>query len=399
MAYRRKLTQDVTVYDSARTFDGYTLFAPTFNNDAWLIDMHGRVVQHWALEHAPASHGRLLENGNLMWQAKGPGSMDKHFVGSGSELVEVDFDGNEVWRYDEIGLNHDFLPLENGNVIVNVFETIPDELAAAVKGGIAGTELDGKIYSACFKEITREGKTVWAWRAYEHLDVEKHVICPLCDRRVWGFNNSLALMPDGKLLFTLRLLNRVCMLDRKTGEIVWEWGEGQALGHPHCCTALENGHVLLFDNGLHRRSTNPALSLADFAASRVIEIDPTTDEIVWCYQDPLSPNFFSAICSGAQRLPNGNTLICEATRGRLFEVTAEKDIVWEYQSPFAVLRPDYWGWTISATIWQAHRYAPDHPGLAGKTLDPERFEWAFQEKTQASVAEEAALKRLESLGY
>ena len=37
--------------------------------------------------------------------------------------------------------------------------------------------------------------------------------------------------------------------------------------------------------------------------------------------------------SGAQRLPNGNTLICSGTDGTLFEVTAEKDIVWKYVNP------------------------------------------------------------------
>jgi len=397
MNNRRKLTQDVTIYDSAKTFDGYTLFAPTFGTDAWLIDMRGRVVNHWEMQHAPASHGRLLPNGNLMWQGKGPGSMDKHFVGSGSELVEVDWDGNEVWRYDEIGLNHDFLPLPNGNIIINIFTPLPDDLAKNVKGGIPGTELDGKMYTGVFKEITRDGETVWSWNPSEHLDPDKDAICPMCNRHVWGFNNSMALMGDGKLLFTLRLLNRVCMLDRKSGQIVWEFGEGEAIGHPHCCTALDNGNVLLFDNGLHRYSTE--LNLADFAASRVIEIDPKKKEIVWKYQDPLAPNFFSAICSGAQRLPNGNTLICEATKGRLFEVTTEGEIVWEYMSPFTVMRPNYWDWTISATIWQGHRYAPDHPAFIGKDLDPHRWEWVIRKRPKEVSAEEEALKRLESLGY
>ncbi len=397
--YKRKLSQDVTINDSAKTYDGYTLFAPTFNEDAWLIDMKGRIINHWELKHAPASHGRLMPNGNLMWQGKGPGSMDKAFVGAGTELVEVDWDGNEVWRYDELGLNHDFLPLPNGNIIVNVFKTIPADLAAKVQGGIPGTELDGKMYSACFKEIDRAGNCLWEWNMYEHLDVEKDILCPLCDRRIWGFNNALALRPDGKLLFTMRLLNRICILDRETNELTWKWGEGQALGHPHCVTSLENGNIQFFDNGLHRRSTDPDLSLADISASRVVEVNVESGEIVWSYQDPLSPNFYSSICSGAQRLPNGNTLICEATKGRIFEVTQDKEIVWEYYSPFMILRPNYWDWTLSATVWQAHRYPYDFEGFKDKNLDPDRYEWVIQEKSQASKAEEEVIKRLESLGY
>jgi hypothetical protein len=197
----------------------------------------------------------------------------------------------------------------------------------------------------------------------------------------------------------MRLLNRVCILDRRTNEIIWEFGEGKALGHPHSSSALKNGNILLFDNGLHRCSSDPSISLADFAASRVIEINPKSNEIVWKYQDPFSPNFFSAICAGAQRLPNNNTLICEATKGKIFEVTYDKEIVWEYKSPFRISRPNYWGWTISATIWQAHRYPPSYPAFKNRNLETDRYEWVFQEKTKESKEKEEILKRLKSLGY
>src|SRR5205814_214859 len=37
--------------------------------------------------------------------------------------------------------------------------------------------------------------------------------------------------------------------------------------------------------------------------------------------------------SGAERLPNGNTLICSGVTGTIFEVTAEKEVVWKYTNP------------------------------------------------------------------
>jgi len=52
--------------------------------------------------------------------------------------------------------------------------------------------------------------------------------------------------------------------------------------------------------------------------------------LVWSY---TAPNFYSFNISGAQRLPNGNTLITEGTQGRVFEVTPDKAIVWEYVAP------------------------------------------------------------------
>ena len=57
------------------------------------------------------------------------------------------------------------------------------------------------------------------------------------------------------------------------------------------------------------------------ANSRVLEINPVTLELVWSYVSP--GQFFGSNISGAQRLPNGNTLITEGPTGRVFEVTAE----------------------------------------------------------------------------
>ena len=62
--------------------------------------------------------------------------------------------------------------------------------------------------------------------------------------------------------------------------------------------------------------------------SRVLEINPVTLELVWSYADP---GLYSSNISGAQRLPNGNTLITEGARGRLLEVTKEGRMVWEYK--------------------------------------------------------------------
>ena len=49
-------------------------------------------------------------------------------------------------------------------------------------------------------------------------------------------------------------------------------------------------------------------------------------------------DFFSPHISGAQRLPNGNTLILESMCRRLFEVTPEKEIVWEHVQTDAAQR-------------------------------------------------------------
>jgi hypothetical protein len=102
--------------------------------------------------------------------------------------------------------------------------------------------------------------------------------------------------------------------------MLWAWGEG-VLEWPHHPTMLTNGNILIFDNGARRKW------------SRVIELDPVTEKIEWQYVADPPKSFYSYGKGSAQRLPNGNTLICEGDRGRAFEVTPGGDIVWEWLNP------------------------------------------------------------------
>jgi hypothetical protein len=65
-------------------------------------------------------------------------------------------------------------------------------------------------------------------------------------------------------------------------------------------------------------------------ASRILEIDPATQAIVWSYDGCTGPRFDSNIRGIQQQLANGNLLVTEATGGRVFEITREGQIVWEY---------------------------------------------------------------------
>ena len=82
-------------------------------------------------------------------------------------------------------------------------------------------------------------------------------------------------------------------------------------------------------------------------------------------------SFYSSYISGADRFPNGNTLICEGAHGRIFEITEHGEIVWEYVNPF--FAPDREGRNPSNATFRAHRYAPEFVGFAGRELDPGRY--------------------------
>ena len=121
---------------------------------------------------------------------------------------------------------------------------------------------------------------------------------------------------------------------------------------------LDNGNILVFANGMH---------VLENPCSKIFEIDPKTNEIVWQYRSKPIWEFFSHFISGAQRLPNGNTLICEGMTGRLFEVTMDGETVWEYVVPFFADHPRHGN---TNNTFRARRYAPDFPGLVGRDLSP-----------------------------
>ena len=183
--------------------------------------------------------------------------------------------------------------------------------------------------------------------------------------------------PDN-VIWCAREANIAAIIDKRTGAIVWRLGPnydespelrrlGWIIGLHHAHMIPQGlpgaGNILIFDNGgwAGYGSPNPSApmgfrnALRDY--SRVLEIDPVTLKVVWQYTPieagltfPVDANrFYSPFISSAQRLPNGNTLITEGSGGRLIEVTAEHEIVWEYLSP-------YWGTMMPINmIYRAYR--------------------------------------------
>jgi len=131
---------------------------------------------------------------------------------------------------------------------------------------------------------------------------------------------------------------------------------------------MKNGNILIFDNGVNR-------SYSYMPSSKVIEVNPKTNQIVWEYQGGgiYGNQFFSSVMGGAQELPNGNILITDSLSGRIFEVVKGVEnpltkssrnylvmeprfknyIAWEYVSDY--VSPNI----IEGVIFRAYRYGID----------------------------------------
>ena len=365
----KKNQYGVTFYNPSKTYDGYTLFAPMGTKDMWLMDMQGRFVHRWPMPERPGLHGKLLPDGHLLYACKlEPGKRGEarslELSGYGGLIREVDWDNNLIWEYKDPFMHHDFWRLDNGNTIILRWVQVPPEIMKQVRGGVPDSEDRGKMWADQLREISPEGEIVWEWTSYEHLDPVLHSICPLCDRREWTHGNSCSIFSNNSILVSFRNINTICIIDKNTGKIKWEWGRGLGeLAHQHDPHLLENGNILIFDNGVHRAA-------AEVNTSIVMELNPKSKEIEWEYRGQRLGEFFSSTCSGAQRLPNGNTLICSATQGRIFEITEKGEIVWEYISHlYGEIDVGIVNW-----IFKAHRYGPDYPGLKGKKFSIEELD-------------------------
>ncbi len=328
--YRRR-GAGLTAHDPARAFQGYTLFTPMFGDGTvFLIDMEGRPAHQWKMPLPPGLWAYRLDNGNLLYVGKTPDPSPPFMAWSlfkGGAVMEVDWDGNVLWEVRHPAQHHDARLLRNGNVIMLCLEQVPPEIAARVRGGLPGTEAPGGVmYADVIREVTKDGETVWEWRTWEHLDQETDAITATDHREEWTHGNTVVELLDGDVMISLRNISTVLIIDRATGAIRWRVGH-DLLAQQHDPTLLPNDNVLVFDNGV-RRAKQP------WTFSRVIEIERESKRIVWQYTDRPLFNFYSPYISGAQRLPNGNTLITEGAPGRLFEVTAEGQVVWEYVSPY-----------------------------------------------------------------
>ncbi len=153
------------------------------------------------------------------------------------------------------------------------------------------------------------------------------------------------------------------IIDHKTGKVVWQvappfTGEDADIKPVYGVHGTHmipkglpgEGNIIMFDNG----GTTAYHDLPPRYYSRVVEYDPVTKKVVWEYSHTANKGdknivgpwtlygdsfFYSEFISIAQRLPNGNTLITEGNKSRIFEVTPAKEIVWEYINPYTSSDP------------------------------------------------------------
>jgi len=420
---------------------GYTLFAPMSYNVTYLIDNNGELVQSWSSEYRPGLSVYILENGDLLRTRIIQGQLFQT-GGHGGGVEIIDWDGNLVWEFDyfsdQYWQHHDIESLPNGNVLLIAWEHKAD--ASAIANGRNPNMLDGSQQPFGFWpdhiiEVNPESNSIaWEWHVWDHLiqdyDSSKVNYGVVSDHPElvnlnypsgpntngdWLHINAVDYNAElDQIILSVHHFGEIWIIDHSTttieaashtggnsgkgGDLLYRWGNPQAYigGNSneriffgqHDARWIEDGsQVMVFNNGSGR--PGGSYSSIDVITQPIGEdnlyvLDSNgiygPDTLSWQYTATPLGDLFAANISGAHRLENGNTLICDGPRGHYFEVDSAGSLVWDYVNPVVNTGPLYQGQEIptqgsaqNSTLnrtFRVHRYPTDYLGFAGHNLEP-----------------------------
>jgi len=360
MSYGRTRIKGLTYCDTRRAFRGFTLLTPVHGQSVWMIDMFGEVVKDWQFPFPAGSYGELLPGGNILYVGRDTNHDLFEPEGATGIIIEADSGAHILWRYEDSRLHHGAFRMKNGNTLVMKWVDLPPDFSRKVFGRQESNVQDTPTLGDVIQEIRPDGSVAWEWIAHEHVDPDELARCPLCPPDTWLHANSVSELQNGDLLVSFCKVNTVGIIDKKTKKLVWRWGTDGELAHQHAPVMLDNGNILIFDNGYHPNGLAQNYS-------RLVEV-ARKKEKVWSYDGPsggdMKQQIYSSMWSNCQRLANGNSLGCEGTTGRIFEVTKGGDLVWEWVNYLPgdreVHNPID---SRSLPLFGALRYGMDYPGL------------------------------------
>lgn len=342
---------------------------------------------------------------------------------------------------DSIRLHHDVEVLPNGNILMLAWEKRTDTVAIAA-GRNPNLLSQDAIFPEHLIEVkpigTDSGEIVWEWHMWDHLVQEFDASRPNYgavsehpelfdlnfintyvsggDARDWVHANAVAYNPElDQIALSFQRWSEIYIIDHSTttaeaashtggrygkgGDILYRWGNSFAMklggtASQRCWgqhdvkwippNAPGAGKLILFNNGNWRTPAYSEVLILDppqsepgvYTRESGEPFGPVEPEVV--YGSENNGTFSSYFISGAQRLANGNTLICQGEIGRLFEVNVDGQVVWEYLNPQGTEnRSDIIAQGDTAVLlslyrenstFRAERYPVNFAGFEGKDL-------------------------------
>lgn len=409
--------------------EGYTLFTPQDTNNVYLIDDQGRLINEWTVDGA-GRDAFLRENGNLVVSLPDPTIGSDNFAAIATfadddgAFAEYTWDGELVWYYQfdrpNMRVHHGIEVMPNGNILFMAWQLISREEALAA--GRDPEKLGDALWPDVIMEYSpTENAIVWEWQVWDHVIQDFDPTAPnygdvaAAPHRIdlnfyqeyqwiedWQHVNSLDYNPTlDQIAISAREFNEVWVIDHgvsseaargPAGDLLYRWGNPRAyrrgdessrfISFQHDVQWVPYGYpgagnIMVYSNRHQDGDTNysrvveftpPLLDDGTYAIADGQAFGPT--QPTWIYDGSPDNRFYSQYVSGADRLPNGNTLITPGQEGRIIEVSPDGRVVWEYVLPLHGQYRVQQGGTPDSSIFRVERYAADFAGLQGRILSP-----------------------------
>ncbi|MDZ4860706.1 MAG: arylsulfotransferase family protein [Candidatus Hydrogenedentes bacterium] len=340
----------VTIHDTDRAEAGLNLVMSGHKPGAAIMDMQGAVLHEWALTFSEVWPNRPFvpdSPGQQFWRRVHlypDGSLLALFEDYG--LFKIDAASRVLWTRPERYHHHlcvtqdgTIYTLERREVERNEVSPLPliweDFVTRLTPGGEVIDSISllecvlNSPFAPMLDRIDTTERDIFHTNTIEVLDGK--------------FSGLLPAFSAGRILVSFSLINTIAVIDLEQRRVVWALSDLWRFQHQP--TMLENGNLLVFDNQGRTRQ------------SRVLEISPATQQIVWQYEGTPETPFFTLTCGSSQRLANGNTLITESDEGRAIEVAPDGGIVWEYLNPHRAGEHN----ELVATLFEVVRLPVDFP--------------------------------------
>jgi hypothetical protein len=354
--------------------------------------------------------------------------------------------------------HHDIRPLPNGNILVLAVEkkTLAELLAAGFNPAKYQPDVTSKGY--LLPEFVVEvvptrpqgGTIVWEWHVWDHLiqdfDATKNNYGVVGDHpelidvdgdgkqlpSFWNHANGVNYNSSlDQIILSIRGNSEIWIIDHNTttaeaqghsggkrgngGDLLYRWGNpicykagtsiDQKLLQQHDAQWIAAdcpgaGNIICFNNGLGRNYstidefTPPVDGEGNYSRASGSAFGPSG--FTWSYAANPPTDLYSEAISGAQRLPNGNTLIDDGVHGTFVEVTRAGETVWKYVNPVVLTGPLNQGDAIPDDparagekmngVFRVQRYPLTYAGLEGKDLTPK----GFVERYPTSISDQNA---------
>jgi hypothetical protein len=373
------------------------LYSPIYSFSTYLINRNGTVNNNWSSSNYPGEAVYMVDNGAILRTKKlsylAPGG-----AGGGVEKITKDGEiiWDFIYYTDDYLSHHDIEPLPNGNILMIAWDFKTRE--EAITAGRKPNSFIGEVFMPDHiievkPTSPTSGDIVWEWYAWDHLIqdfdpskdnygiVEDHPelidinygATDASTRTDWLHTNSINYNEEfDQILLSVHNYHEIWIIDHSTtteeaaghtggksgkgGDLLYRWGNPQSYRagnktdqkffEQHDATWIESGYpgegnILVFNNGVSRPEgkyssidefTPPVNSNGSYYLEPGKAFAPKEQSWIYTSKNPF--DFYSHYASGALRISNGNTLICDAPAGRFFEVTQEKEMVWEYINPY-----------------------------------------------------------------